>query len=122
MHKSHFGIGPGRLRRAGFRLFHAAVLALLLAVMAMPARAADDRPIKVRVAPTYPEIARRMRISGVVRVEATVNPDGTVSNAKAVSGNRALCASAEEAVGKWRFAPAEAQSAVTVEVTFTLAQ
>jgi TonB family protein len=51
-----------------------------------------------------------------------VDPDGQVSQAKAVSGNRALCPAAEDAVRKWRFAPADAQSTVTVEITFTLAQ
>jgi TonB family protein len=90
--------------------------------MALSARAADERAIKSRVAPIYPEIAKRMKISGVVVIQATVEPDGKVSDAKAVSGNHALSPAAEEAVRKWRFAPADAQSTVTVEVTFALAQ
>jgi TonB family protein len=120
MNTLHNQISPSRLRRGGIWLFQAVALALLLS-LALPARA-DERGIKVRVAPAYPELAKRMRISGVVRVEATVDSDGQVSQVKAVSGNRALCPAAEDAVRKWRFAPADAQSTVTVEITFTLAQ
>jgi TonB family protein len=121
MNSPYFGISPRRLRRGGIWLFRAAALGLLLA-MAVPGRAAEDRAVKSRVAPSYPEIAKRMRISGVVTVQATVDPDGKVTDAKAVSGNRALSPAAEDAVRKWRFAPADAQSMVTVEVTFALSQ
>jgi TonB family protein len=121
MNSPYFGISPRRLRRGGIWLFQAAALALLLA-MAIPARAANDRAVKSRVAPVYPEIAKRMKISGVVTVQATVDPEGKVTDAKAVSGNRALSPAAEEAVRKWRFAPADAQSTVMVEVTFALSQ
>jgi TonB family protein len=121
MYSLHFGISPRRLRRGGIWLFQAAALALLLP-MAMPARAADDRAVNSRVAPVYPEIARRMRITGVVTVKATVDPDGKVTEAKAVSGSRAFSPAAEDAVRKWRFVPADAQSTVTVEVTFALPQ
>jgi len=121
MNSLHVGASPRRLRRSGIWLFRAAALALLLA-MAIPARAADERGVKSRVAPVYPEIARRMRISGVVTVQATVDPDGKVTDAKAVSGNRALSPAAEDAVRKWRFVPADATSTVTVEITFALSQ
>ena len=71
--------------------------ALLLA-MALPARAGDDRAIKTRVSPVYPEIAKRMKIAGVVRIEATVDPQGKVKEVKTVSGNHMLSVAAEDAV------------------------
>jgi TonB family protein len=120
MSSLHFGIGPSRLRRGGIRLFQATALAILLA-MTMPARAADERAVRSRVPPVYPEIAKRMKISGVVAVQATVEPDGRVSDVKTVSGSRALSTAAEEAVRKWKFVPADAASTVTVEINFALA-
>jgi TonB family protein len=114
-----FGISPRRWRRLGVRLFQVAALGLL-ATVAMPVQAADDRAVKTRVAPVYPEIAKRMRISGTVRVEATVDPDGKVIDVKTLSGSRALSPAAEDAVRKWRFAPGAAQATIDVEINFAL--
>lgn len=109
------------LRRIGLSLFQAAALALMLA-MAVPARAADERAVKSRVNPLYPEIAKRMKITGVVKVEATVDADGKVTDVKTISGNHMLGAAAEDAVRKWRFAPGPATSTVDIELNFALAQ
>ena len=97
----------------------AAVLALLLS-LALPARAGDDRAVKTRVPPIYPEIAKRMKISGEVKLEVTVDADGKVKDAKTVSGNHVLGDAAEEAVRKWRFESGNGDATVVVSVTFAL--
>ena len=79
---------------------------------------AEGRHVEKRVAPVYPELARRMHISGSVKVSATVATDGSVTDAKATSGNQMLTSAAEEAVKKWRFSQAESASSEVVEVTF----
>jgi TonB family protein len=103
----------------GVRLMQVAVLALLVA-LAMPSRAADERAIKLRVAPVYPEIAKRMRIEGVVRLEVSVDPAGKVTSVKTISGNRALSIAAEDAVRQWKFESAPNASTVVVTVGFDL--
>jgi TonB family protein len=105
------------LRHLTVRLLQAAALALVMA-LALFAKAAEDRAVLSRVAPAYPEIAKRLRITGVVRVEATVEPDGKVSEVKSISGNHMLSPAAEEAVRRWRFAPAAGVSSVLVDVNF----
>lgn len=102
------------------KALRAAAAGVLLAV-ALPGRGAEDRAVKTRVAPVYPEIARRMRISGDVKLEATVDADGKVTDVKTVSGNRTLQNAAEEAVRKWRFVPGPGVSVVEVTVTFAMA-
>jgi len=109
----------GGRRRLGLRLLQGAALVLAL-VLALPARAGDERAIKSRVPPVYPEIAKRMRISGEVRIQATVNSDGTVKTVKAVSGNHMLGEAAEDAVKKWKFEPGTGDATVTVAVNFSL--
>jgi len=95
--------------------------ALVLAItQVIPVRAADDRAVKSRVAPIYPELARRMHITGAVKVEATVDADGKVTAVKTINGNRALAQAAEDAVSKWRFVPGPGPSTVEVEVNFAL--
>jgi TonB family protein len=81
---------------------------------------AEDRAIKQRVAPVYPEIAKRMGITGVVEVQASVAPDGKVTAVKTVSGNHMLASAAEEAVQRWKFVPADNPSTVNVDLNFTL--
>ena len=63
-----------------------------------------------------------MRVAGVVRVSATVDPDGKVSATKTISGNSMLAGAAEDAVHKWKFVPATDSSTVEVDVNFALAQ
>ena len=110
-----------RSRRIVRILFQAGVLALVMFMVA-PAHAADARAIKSRVPPVYPEIAKRMKIEGAIKVQATVDPDGKVTDAKAVSGNRILSSAAEDAVRKWKFEPGSGESMVVVDINFSLGQ
>jgi TonB family protein len=110
-----------RFKRMRTGLLHASLLALALTA-ALPARAGDARPIKSRVPPVYPEIAKRMRISGQVTVSATVNEQGKVTDVKEVSGNHVLAQAAEDAVRQWKFEPAAAASNENIEVSFSLNQ
>lgn len=110
-----------RSRRIGRIFFQTGVLALVM-FMAAPAHAADARAIKSRVPPVYPEIAKRMKIEGAIKVQATVDADGKVTDAKAVSGNRILSSAAEDAVRKWKFEPGSGEAMVVVDINFTLGQ
>jgi TonB family protein len=95
-----------------------ATLAFMVA-LAVTAGAADVRAVQSRVAPTYPEIAKRLRIIGIVRLEVTVDPSGKVTDVKPVSGNRLLSPAAEEAVRHWKFVPGTGISTVPVDVNFS---
>ncbi len=80
------------------------------------------RKIKSKVAPVYPELAKRMNLTGVVKVMITVNSNGQVKNAKLVGGHPVLANAALEAVKKWRFESASQESSGTVEFRFDSAQ
>ena len=108
---------PYVARRARIALLQLAALALL-SMMALPAHAGDGRAVKTRVAPVYPEIAKRMRIEGEVKLEATVNAEGNVTDVKEVSGNHVLALAAEDAVRKWKFESGSGDSTVIVAVNF----
>jgi TonB family protein len=76
------------------------------------------RRAKSKVAAVYPELARRMSLSGTVKVEVVVAPNGTVKDAKVVGGHPVLASAALEAVRKWRFEPAPAESTGIVDFKF----
>ena len=86
----------------------------------VPAGAQEDinRKPKSKVAPIYPDLARRMNITGIVKVLITVTPSGTVKDAKLVGGHPVLANAALDAVRKWRFEAAPLESTGVVEFRF----
>ncbi|MBV8113250.1 MAG: energy transducer TonB [Silvibacterium sp.] len=107
-------------KRIDWRRFRACILALAAFLCLNLGSRAEDRKVQKRVPPVYPELAKRMRIEGVVRIQATVAPDGTVTDAKATNGNKMLSLAAEEAVKKWKFVAGDAESTVPIDVSFDL--
>src|SRR6266403_1718676 len=61
-------------------------------LQAVPSRAQEEltRKAKSKVAPTYPELAKRMSIAGVVKVQVVVAPNGSVKTTKVVGGHPLL--------------------------------
>ena len=98
---------------------HVVALAVLVA-LAAPSRAAEERAVKSKVAPMYPEIAKRLHVSGMVKLVVTVDADGKVTDVKTVSGNQLLAAAAEEAVHKWRYVAGDRQTTVDLSINFDL--
>src|SRR5713101_5843044 len=77
-----------------------------------------DRKTKSKVAPVYPELARRMNIPGVVRIQITVAANGSVKNAKLVGGHPVLANAALDAIKKWRFESSTQESTGVVQFRF----
>jgi periplasmic protein TonB len=74
----------------------------------------DNSPLKVgslvefatqRVNPVYPPQAKVLRMTGVVKVEVTVDEEGKVTEVQNTSGPSMLQRSAVEALKKWKFKP-----------------
>lgn len=76
------------------------------------------RRAKSKVEPAYPELARRMQISGTVKIEVTVAPNGTVKEARVVGGHPVLANAALDAAKKWRFEPAATESTGVIDFKF----
>ncbi len=103
----------------------AALLTLLLgAVVFSPSLAlAQDQPeakrkIVSKVLPVYPELARKMQISGTVRVEAVVAPNGKLKFTTVIGGSPVLAVAAVDAIEKWKWAPAPQESKELIELNF----
>ena len=96
----------------------ASLFALALG-MALPVHA-QDRTVRSKIAPTYPEIAKRMHISGAVRLDVSVDNEGKVTDVKVLNGNRVLGQAAEDAVRKWHFAPGDSTTE-SIDINFNLA-
>ena len=78
----------------------------------------DTRKIVRKVMPTYPEIAKRMQLTGSVKIMATVGPDGTVKTTQPMGGSPVLLQAAQDALLKWKFASASAETRELIELHF----
>ena len=102
---------------AGKIVFLAALLTLVAGLYAQDA-AQGARKVLVKTAPVYPTLARSMNIHGVVKLEAVVEPNGTVKSIDIKGGHPLLTQSAMTAVGHWKFETAAKESRETIEIRF----
>jgi protein TonB len=77
------------------------------------------------VRPAYPEAAKASSIQGSVSVSASIDANGKVVDAKALSGPMLLRQAAVQSVKQWKYSPGlidgkQAPSQVTVNVEFRL--
>jgi len=103
------------------------VLAVLsVGLCAVPVRMAAQqaqtdeliRRAKSKVQPMYPELARKMNISGTVKIEVVVAPNGNVKQARVIGGHPVLATSALDAAKKWKFEPAGGESTGIIDFKF----
>jgi len=108
------------------RLVKLLVVVVLTAALLLPvAGIAQDSPsggakraVKLRVNPPYPLLAQQMHVTGKVKLEVIVEPDGSVKTARPVGGSPLLVKAAMEAVKNWKYEPTSRESTEIVEFVF----
>ena len=78
----------------------------------------SNRKILSRIMPHYPEIARTMSLKGSVRAEALVAPRGIVKSVEVKGGHPLLVRAAQDAIYKWKWAPAAHETREPIEMKF----
>jgi TonB family protein len=111
------------MRRVGV-LIVAAALCAALSTRTSTAQTQDhpERKVVRKIAPLYPDLARLMHVSGVVKLEVVVRANGRVKSATVLGGSPALIESATDAVLKWRFEAAPKETTEVVQIAFELPQ
>jgi TonB family protein len=81
-----------------------------------------SRPVK----PSYPLLARQMKVQGSVILQAMISKNGLIQDLRVVSGPPILASAAQEAVKQWHFKPhlqgtepVETQTRITVNFTIS---
>ncbi|TDP59582.1 TonB family protein [Roseateles toxinivorans] len=107
----------------GTRIALAPPVAPAQAPLAPPVVEEPEVPLKLvfQVQPEFPRQLVNTLQSGIVAVRFTVRPDGSVSQAEALSSShKRLSQAAIDAVRQWRFAPIKQERTASVEVGFKL--
>lgn len=98
------------------------VLALVFSISPLffsaGSRAQDNRKLIKKVDPVYPDLARKMNMTGTVKVEITIGADGSVKDVKTVGGNPVLVQAVEEAVKQWKYASSPEETKKALEFKF----
>ena len=77
------------------------------------------------VRPVYPQLARKARIQGVVRLQVLIGKDGVVEKLRLLSGHPFLVKAAMDAVKQWRYEPCRVMGesvavTTTIDISFSL--
>lgn len=105
------------------RLFPIALFAVLAALAVPRSVAQQDHPegtrkVVSKFEPAYPSLARRMGISGTVRIEAVVAPNGSVKSTSVIGGHPVLAQSAQDAVRRCKWEPTSHETKEIVILNF----
>lgn len=76
------------------------------------------RKVKTKTSPPYPELARRMSVTGKVKIEVIITPDGHVRSSRVIGGHPLLVQACQDAVKEWRFFPAPEETTQIIEFDF----
>ena len=77
------------------------------------------RKVRVLVKPQYPELAKKLSLSGLVKIEVTIGPDGKVKRTHIVGGHPVLASEAEKAASQSEFEPGPKETTEIIEFKFT---
>ncbi len=77
------------------------------------------RKAKSEVKPNYPSLARQMNLSGSVKIEVLIAPDGKVKRTRVLGGHPLLVGPAEDAVKRWKFEPGPKETKQIIEFRFS---
>jgi TonB family protein len=81
--------------------------------------AGSKRKVKSLGRPQYPELAKKLNLSGIVKVEVIIGADGKVRRTRIVGGHPVLAPEAERAAMQSEFAPGPRETTEVIEFKFS---
>ena len=100
------------------RILGGALLAMTLSLGAANLQAQEGRKVLSNPVPAYPEVARRMRLSGVVKVQVVIGADGRIKEKNVIGGHPILVSVVEDTLKNWKYAPAGGETTTQLEFNF----
>ncbi len=118
------GSSPGLYRRGTnlclsflFATFAFAICALQ--VSAQSSQIEEKRPVKRIVQPVIPEFAMKLNLTGSVKIEVTIAPDGTVKTTRIIGGHPVLAAATKAPRRKVHSSRARERTVEVIEFKFS---
>jgi TonB family protein len=94
------------------------VVVMVLCFGAANLSAQETRKAIAQPSPAYPSMARQFQLSGTVKVQVVIAPDGQIRETKVLGGHPLLAESVLNALKKWKFAQSNAETTQVLEFNF----
>ena len=107
-----------RLARGRSILTAAAAVVFAFSTVSGQQTEEGKRKVKSKTNPVLSEVARRLSITGKVKLEVTIAPDGRVKSVRALGGHPLLVQSCVECVKEWKYETGPEESIQIVEFDF----
>jgi TonB family protein len=78
----------------------------------------SKRKVRVMGKPQYPELAKKLNLTGVVKIEVTIGADGKVKRTHVIGGHPVLAPEAEKAALQSEFEPGPRETSEVIEFKF----
>lgn len=111
-------VKPGKANQLFAKWRRVAALISLIALTVAVSFAQQGRKPISSPAPEYPDIARKMNLTGVVKIEVLIGTDGEIKATNVVGGHPILVDAAEKALKKWKYPPASSETKALLEFKF----
>ena len=99
----------------------ALLVAMFISALQLSAQTAtivEKRPVKNLVQPNVSQLARKLNLSGSVKIEVTIGKDGTVKRTRVLGGHPLLAQDAEKAASNSTFEPGPQETVEVIEFRF----
>jgi TonB family protein len=93
-------------------------LLLVLGLYGVSARGQELRKTIANPTPVYPQLAKRMQLAGVVKIEVVIGPDGKIKDSKVIGGHPVLVEAAMTALRDWKYEKTNSETKTQVEFNF----
>jgi TonB family protein len=100
------------------RILGSALLAMALGLGVANSQAQESRKAVSKPVPPYPEVARKLHLSGVVKVQVVIGTDGRIKETNVIGGHPLLVNAVEETLKNWKYAPASGETTTQLEFNF----
>ena len=100
------------------RMMASMVLVMALSSTAVNLAAQESRKLISNPTPVYPEVARKMHLEGVVKVQVKIGTDGRIKETSVIGGHPLLVSSVEDTLKSWKYAPAGGETTTLLQFHF----
>lgn len=109
---------PSRAKRLLAKCGRVTALICAIALTVAISFAQQGRKAVSNPTPEYPDVAKKMNLTGVVKIEVTIGADGEIKSTNVIGGHPILVDSVQRTLKRWKYAPSSSETKALLEFKF----